>query len=155
MITFCRLAENIHQLKHDWDDETIYQEARRLLIAEMQKVTYREFLPAILSENLVFHPEGFLRTPVEGTQYRPDVNPAISNAFATAAYRFGHSMIQGLVQAFNPKDGQMSLQYNLGPNFFNDTNYVKDNGWGMENILKGLTVQAAAKFDAGVTDQVQ
>jgi hypothetical protein len=43
-----RLAEELGGLKPDWDDETLYQEARRLVIAQMQHITYNEWLPIVL-----------------------------------------------------------------------------------------------------------
>jgi hypothetical protein len=64
-------------------DEEIYQRARAWVIAEIQVITYKEWLPQLIGGNGV--------GPYRG--YDPRVNPAISNEFATAAFRLGHSML--------------------------------------------------------------
>ena len=43
-----RLAKQLHALNPPWTDERLYQESRRIVSAQMQIITYREFLPRIL-----------------------------------------------------------------------------------------------------------
>jgi hypothetical protein len=47
-----RLARELARLNPHWDDERLYQEARRIAIAEHQAVTYNEWLPIILGQLL-------------------------------------------------------------------------------------------------------
>jgi len=63
-------------------EEDKFQIARRVVIAEIQRVTYEEWLPA-LGVNVPAY-----------SGYRTNVNASISNEFATATYR-AHSMIHG------------------------------------------------------------
>lgn len=43
-----RVCDELLQLNPHWDDETIYQEARRVVVAEVQRITYDAYLPVIL-----------------------------------------------------------------------------------------------------------
>lgn len=42
------LATRLQSLNPQWDDETVFQEARRILGAQLQHITYNEFLPILL-----------------------------------------------------------------------------------------------------------
>jgi hypothetical protein len=72
-------------LPHALPAEQKFQIARRVVIAEQQYITYHEFLPAV----------GVRVGRYRG--YRPDVNPSLSNEFATVGYR-AHSMIHGEIE---------------------------------------------------------
>ena len=78
-----------------WGDEAHYQNARRILIAEMQNVVYGEYLPLILGSTAM---EDNRLELTKNSRYDDDKDPSITNSFATAAYRFGHSMIQGIIE---------------------------------------------------------
>ena len=69
--------------------------ASRIVIAEMQNIVYGQYLPTILG------PETMRQYDLsidQASTYDPETDPSITNAFATAAFRFGHSMIRNIVQ---------------------------------------------------------
>ena len=69
-------------LPNNLDEETKFQIARKVVIAEQQYITYNEFLPSL----------GVELDSYQG--YDPNVNPSITNEFATVGYR-AHSMVHG------------------------------------------------------------
>ena len=127
-------------------DEDIYQKARRIVMAEMQNVVYGQYLPVILGNAA---PSISSRT-----RYDSNVDPSIRNSFATAAYRFGHSMIQGLVEMVNEKTRTSEDSYNLQDSFFNTTQYFAYSGAGAEKILAGLMEQQSQTTDRFVIEDV-
>ncbi len=45
-----RVTDQFIKLNPGWDDERLFQESRRIVIAQMQHVTYNEFLPLLLGQ---------------------------------------------------------------------------------------------------------
>ncbi|CAH0766110.1 unnamed protein product [Bemisia tabaci] len=96
-----RVAHGLGQINPHWDDETLYQEARRIVIAEIQHITYNEFLPILLGKDvmqkfgLVLQKEGYW----DG--YDPEVNPNVIDAFSAAALRIGHTFLPTAVERWS------------------------------------------------------
>ncbi|KAL3249344.1 hypothetical protein MRX96_056063 [Rhipicephalus microplus] len=90
-----RLAEALSEINPHWDGERLYQEARKIVGAQMQHVTYEHWLPKILG------PAGMAAMgPYKG--YKEDLNPSVVNVFATAAMRFGHFLINPVLLRLGP-----------------------------------------------------
>ncbi|EFX63496.1 hypothetical protein DAPPUDRAFT_268331 [Daphnia pulex] len=90
-----RLAAELARLNPGWDDERLYQEARRILAAQMQHITFNEWLPVIIGR-VKMQELGLLPLQQGSSQdYDKNLNPSVLNEFAAAAFRFGHTLIQG------------------------------------------------------------
>ena len=118
-----RLARQLAELNPTWNDETLYQEAKKIVGAIVQHITYNEFLPAILNRqtmkqfDLTLNEEGYT------DKYDPKINPTIFNSFATAGYRL-HSTIQGSLQLRDNLD-QITGEIPLSSTFGNPTILTK------------------------------
>ena len=140
-----RSHTHVTNSKYRWTDEDFFQNARRILIAEMQKIVYNDYLTIVeggTSFSLSFN-----------SNYDNTVNPSHVNSFGTAAYRFGHSMIQGLISMFHTQTLTGISQYPLSSNYFNMANYNSASGQGMEQIIAGLFMQKAQANDRHVTKE--
>jgi hypothetical protein len=82
------IAGELQKEHPGWSDEQIYQEARKLNIAEYQSIIYNQYLPDLLG------PSALPRY----TGYNPRVDPAIATEFSTVAFRFGHSLLSGGIE---------------------------------------------------------
>lgn len=92
-----RIADALHQINPHWDDEMLYQEARRINIAQFQQITYYEWLPYFLGESNMAK-KGLIyrnRASIYVNDYDPAVDASVINSHATAAFRYYHSQIQG------------------------------------------------------------
>ncbi|CAG8630503.1 4443_t:CDS:10 [Rhizophagus irregularis] len=83
----------IHQ--DEWDDEMYFQEARRWVIALIQKITYREYLSIILGAPLLPY-----------TKYNPDLVPGLETFFTTVTMKYGHSEVSDFYTIVD-NDGQV------------------------------------------------
>ncbi|MEM8678924.1 MAG: peroxidase family protein, partial [Planctomycetota bacterium] len=136
-----RLAGLLQAQLPNATDEELYQMARRVVGAQIQKITYDEFLPALLGGNAL---------PSYGG-YDANVNASIVNEFSTAFYRFGHTMLLpefSLVEPGGGSAGTLALRDAFFvPEFFDDPT-------NLDRVLGGLATRAQ-EIDAHLVDDVR
>lgn len=139
-----RLASLARAANPSLTGDEIYEYARRLVGAEMQAITYREFLPVLLGRDALSRYQG----------YRDDVNPGIANLFSTAAFRVGHTMLNEQLLRLEA-DGAPSSEgpLPLAEAFFRP-DLLQTEG-AMEALLRGFAAQRARGIDPFITSAVR
>lgn len=130
-----RIARTLREMNPHWNGEKLYQESRRIVGAEMQHISYRHWLPRIFGG-----PIEDVLPPYRG--YDPNIDASISNVFATAALRFGHSLIQPRLERLNASfqpipQGALSLR----DAFFAPWRLVEEGG--VDPLVRGMYATAA------------
>ncbi|MDZ4659527.1 MAG: peroxidase family protein [Bythopirellula sp.] len=139
-----RLADLLKAQNGALSDEEVYQWARKIVGAEVQAVTYREFLPALLGTNAPTAADYF---------YDESIDASITTAFSTAAFRYGHSMQSSqilLVNNAGAQVGGISLTDATARNPILQSDPAK-----VGLVLKGLASQAAQENDPYVVDELR
>lgn len=121
-------------------DEEIYQRARSVVVALLQKVTYYEWLPALIGYGVL----------PEYTGYDSSVDPRIANEFTTAAFRIGHTMLPPFYQ-YTHTDGS-ECELSLLEAFFNP-DFITANG--IDSFLGGLASHRQQEIDRFVVGEVR
>ena len=129
-----RIVRNLNTINSHWDGERKYQEARKIVGAILQKITYEDYLPLILGTNI----------PGKYKKYNDTVNPGILNSFSTAAYRFGHSSIRPTFDLLDTNFDPISDPVPLRQLFFNNTLIKR---LGIDPLLLGLLGNSSESID--------
>jgi hypothetical protein len=126
------------------DGEALYQAARAWVGALMQHITYSEFLPALLGPAPL--------PPYAG--YDPAVQPDISNAFSTACYRFGHSLVPTTLPRRSAAGEPIAAgDLALRDAFFQPQRLVTEGG--VDPVLRGLIRSPAEDLDLQIVDDLR
>ncbi|XP_011866914.1 PREDICTED: uncharacterized protein LOC105561494 isoform X2 [Vollenhovia emeryi] len=147
-----RIATELSVLNSHWSDEKLFQETRRLVGAVVQHITYREFLPIVLGPQVmkIFDLEVLKKGYYEG--YDPTVNPTIANSFSTAAYRFGHSLVQRSFVRFDSDHRPIFNNVSIHDEFSNPANL--DTAGSVDRLLLGLVNQPCQRRDEFMSEEV-
>lgn len=138
-----RIAGELAAANPDLTDEELYQQARQIVIAELQAITFNEFLPALFGTGVVSEYAG----------YDSSVDPSIANEFSNAAYRFGHTMLSSELLRLD-ENGNVADEGNIAllNAFFNPSELEQN---GIDSLLRGATVNVAQEIDTEVVDDVR
>ena len=136
-------SEVLQLLEHSGLEENdfIYESARKVVGAQIQQVTYEEYLPLLIGKNLVEDYSG----------YDERVDPRISVEFANVSFRLGHSQLSSEISRVNP-DGTSAGDVSLQEAFFTPQTVVDD---GADSVAVGLTTKQAQAVDNLVIDSVR
>ena len=142
--------------------EELFQAAKIINEAEYQRVIYTDFADKLLGGMRGEGDHGF-------AGYNPEVDARVSHEFATAAYRFGHSLIGQTLTVLDAQGN--ATQVPLFDAFLNPTNdtsafilpsgqlpYSPKPGFeqlGVSGIIAGGVVQPAEEVDVNIVDAVR
>ena len=136
-----RIARTLKRLNAHWNGETVFQETRKIVGAIIQKIVYGDYLPIILGPDAL----------PSYARHNPNINPSISNAFAAAAYRFGHSTIRSKFDLLDKNYEEVAPAMKLRFMFFNNT--VTET-IGVEPVLFGLVGNVSEKVDTVLSKEI-
>jgi hypothetical protein len=136
-------AKEIAKTMPKLSEDQIYEMARSIVIAEIQAITFNEFLPVLLGKDALSKYSG----------YNPSVNPTIATEFSSAAFRIGHSMLVSKVTRLK-KNGQELDEGSLSLKdaFFNPDAISQ---FGIEPYIRGLYSVQAEEIDMQIIDDVR
>lgn len=139
-----RLASEISERRPYLDDDSVFNEARARVEAQMQAITFNEFLPMLVGEDAFDAYDG----------YDASVDPGLSVEFTTAIFRFGHTMLSSqLLRTEENGDEIEGMHIALRDAFF-ALDEITENG-GVDPILRGAAEGVAQEIDTKIVDDVR
>lgn len=113
-----RISLELSRLNPHWDDERSFQEARRILTAMYQRTIYGEWLPRVLGWEAISQWGLNLLDSGYYSGYDPTCDVGVFNEFATAAFRFGHTLLPPAFKLLGPAYNEIG-RIKLTDAFFN------------------------------------
>ncbi|KAG9509281.1 Chorion peroxidase, partial [Fragariocoptes setiger] len=99
-----RMCATLATINPHWTDERLYHEVRHIMGATVQHTMLAEYVPQLLGAQLM---RVYNLTLASHDQYwsgyEPSVTTSVGDAFAVAAFRQGHTFIQGTVERWSQR----------------------------------------------------
>ncbi|WKY05060.1 hypothetical protein Q1695_005794 [Nippostrongylus brasiliensis] len=150
-----RIAAQLHRVNNFWTDEQLYQEARRINIAKLQHIVFKEWLPVVLGCEAMSKYDLMPKKSGYFTGYDSHCDPAISQEMSTAAFRFGHTLIRAKFPRMDDSYRNMTEAIELKDHFSNPSPLYDVKGGHLESMLMGLLGSESMAFDRHITDAVR
>jgi hypothetical protein len=132
-----RLADGLSERHSDWNDEQIFQRVKKLVQAEIQAITFNEYLPSI----------GINLSAYSG--YNPSVNPQLSNEYILlTAFATGSQMADGWLQFDEGLNESTSGHLDLRDGFWTTSSVIE--AGGIDSTIRGAAYDTQREMDLAV-----
>ena len=96
-----RIARSLASINSQWNDNELYEETRKIVIGQLQHISYAELLPYIIGEEMMTKYD--IRLELDGFYPRYDmtVNPTVDNAVANAVFQFLFTILPSTMERYS------------------------------------------------------
>ncbi|CAG9860584.1 unnamed protein product [Phyllotreta striolata] len=146
-----RIAHFLSHLNPHWDDELVFQESRKINIAQYQQITCYEWLPYIIGEENAYKARILWKTDGFIDDYDENVDATVLNEHSTAALRHFHSLVRGQLHLIKES------RYSEGTVRFSDVlgrPQIIEEHQGFDHLMRGLTTQPQSASDQFHTSEI-
>lgn len=158
-----RIAKNLKVAHPEWNDEKLFQEARKYNIAVYQHIVFDSYIPIVL---------GLEKYQQIGKyEYNSEINPDTSMIFATGAFRYGHFTVggwnlrntsgclfeytipPGVLGPFSITSSKLPNSGQLGGGFLPQV--AINLAGGIDNVIMGLLAETGEKVDIKMSEDLR
>jgi hypothetical protein len=143
-------ADRLAARHPDWNDDQLFEAARAIVEYELQAITYRDWLPLLLTGQATGAAEAAGAALM--ATLPPEARGEISVEFSTAAFRFGHTMVSSAVPVLE-EDGTAAAGIALAIEdvVFNPRPLL--DGY-FEHLVRGQSATPAQALDGKIIDDL-
>ncbi|KAM7295095.1 chorion peroxidase-like [Ixodes scapularis] len=136
-----RIAKMLRSVNKGWNDERLFQVAKRIVESQFQHVVYGEWLPTFAGRDAV---EKYDLMPLQTgfTTYNSSVDATMIDEFPGAAFRMGHSLVSGTFLRVNT-DGHEQVGL-LRDWYFQPFGLYQNE---LDDIMRGMLLTPMDSFD--------
>ncbi|WP_428407199.1 peroxidase family protein [Hyphococcus sp.] len=139
-----RWADYIRKTRPWFSGDDVFHAARRMVIAEIQIITYEEFLPALIGKRALPRYRG----------YEPG-DPGLFTEFSGATWRLGHTLINAQLLRVDARGREIAAGHlPLRNAFFNAPMLLKKRD-DLDPVLRGLASQKSQTYDNMIVDDLR
>ncbi len=139
-----RWADHIRRMRPWYSGDDVYQAARRIVIAEIQIITYEEFLPALIGKRALARYNG----------YAPG-DPGLFIEFSGAAWRLGHTLTNSRLMRVDGRGNETAGGHLALRNAFFNAPLILTQRNDIDPILRGLAAQKSQAYDHMIVDDLR
>lgn len=137
-------VDKLHKEHPTWSGDQLYEYARATVTAEIENITYKEFLPHLLGPNAI--------APYHG--YNSNIDPHLTLEF-NIAYRFGHSIVSAETESLTDSGKVIEgSEHELRDIFFAPASEFIGSG-GADGQLRHLAADPSQALDIRIVEDLR